>query len=673
MNRAARKIILCLSGVTFCYVSVLFSSAIGLEATARDSIVESRERSLWCKDDSPSKRGILLSDVIDRSKEMMAYHPTYKSMNGELAARLLVTFCDELDPCKTYLLKNEVAEWMDPPKALIEQVLVAFRTSQFTLFDQMLRKMGLAIERRGVLEKRLEADVLPNHVSLRVNELDWADGDEELYQRIRMMRGAQAEAAEHLEDALRQTALQRLQKRRAAFEQLRSPKDPALFLQTLATLLMKSFANALDSESAFFTPSEAKQLLVGMQQRLFGIGVLLRDDIDGFSVIKLVEGGPAHRQKGLELGDKIIAVNDEPVIGLDLMDVVEMIRGEPGSTVHLKLVRGDGTTRQTQDVRLKRGEVVVRDLRFGSEIVPCEGGVIAHLRLHSFYQDAQTSSYADLLEELAQLQQNHSVKGVILDLRCNPGGLLAQAVAVTGLFIDKGIVVSVKEDGGAFSHMRNITSRHVWDGPLVILLNRASASASEIVAQALQDWGRAIIVGDDRSFGKGSFQIFTLSPDGSIPPNPRGEYKVTRGRYYTVSGRTPQLVGVQSDIVVPGLLNFAEIGEMYSKFPLSSDIIASHFEDAFEDVPLFQRTLLQRLYSFGHQVRLDQWVACVPELKRRSKVRLSANAEYQTFLERAQEARAEFVAEASLDTARDFQLEEAQAVMKDIILLKNDP
>ena len=178
-------------------------------------------------------------------------------------------------------------------------------------------------------------------------------------------------------------------------------------------------------------------------------------------------------------------------------------------------------------------------------------------------------------------------------------------------------------------------------------------------------------MGDDRSFGKGSFQIFTLSADGSVPPNPRGEYKVTRGRYYTVSGRTPQLVGVQSDIVVPGLLSFAEIGEAYSKFPLSSDIIAPHFEDAFEDVPLFQRALLQKLYSFGHQVRLERWSSCIPELKRHSAAPLSADSDYQTFVARAKEAQADFVAEESLDSAKDFQLEEAQAVMGDLLSLSD--
>jgi carboxyl-terminal processing protease len=647
-----KKTLPCLIALCLCAIPALFSSAVG-----------------------PAELTPL--DVLERSKEMMSYHPTFKNMNTELAARLLVTFCDELDPCKTYLLKSEVAEWMDPTPAVLEQVLVAFRTGQFGLFDQMLRRMGSAIERRGALERRLEADQLPKHVILRVHEFDWADGDEELYQRLRTMRGAQLEAAGHLEKTLCQTALQRLQKNRLAFEQLRNPKDPLLFRQTLATFLMKSFANALDSESTFFTPTEAKQLVVGMQQRLFGIGVLLRDDIDGFSVIKLVEGGPAVRQKGLELGDKIIAVNEDPVIGLDIMDVVEMIRGEPGSIVRLKLVRksndGKGEVLRTLDVRLKRGEVVVRDLRFGSQVLPCEGGVIAHLRLHSFYQDADTSSYADLLATLSDLQKEYSVKGVILDLRCNPGGLLTQAVSVTGLFIDKGVVVSIKEDEGSYSHMRNIASKKAWDGPLIVLVNRASASASEIVAQALQDWGRAIVLGDDRSFGKGSFQIFTLSPDGTVPPNPRGEYKVTRGRYYTVSGKTPQLVGVQSDVVVPGLLSFAEIGEMYSKFPLSSDIIASHFEDSFEDVPLFQRALLQKLYSFGHQVPLERWTSCIPELRRRSAARLSSNADYQKFIKTVKEGQTDYIAESSLDSARDFQLEEAQAVMNDLVVLAGDP
>jgi carboxyl-terminal processing protease len=478
------------------------------------------------------------------------------------------------------------------------------------------------------------------------------------------------DAAEHLDAKLYQKAIQRIQKLQIAFEQQRTPKNSIIFKQTVATFLMKAFAEALDSQSAFFTPTEAKQLLIAMQQRLFGIGIILRDDIDGFSVIKLVEGGPADRQKGLELGDKIIAVNDEPVIGFDMMDVVEMIRGEPGSSVTLKVVRrcedmGKETLRPVE-VLLKRGEVVVKDLRYGSKIMPCDDGVIAYLRLHSFYQDEDTSAYADLLASLEQLQRENTVKGVILDLRCNPGGLLTQAVAVTGLFIEKGIVVSVKDEEEGFSHMRNIATKKAWDGPLIVLINRASASASEVVAQSLQDWGRAIIVGDDRSFGKGSFQLFTLNDDGARPPNPRGEYKITRGRYYTVSGKTPQLVGVQSDIVIPGVLCFAEIGEMYSKFPLSTDAIPPHFEDTFDDVPFFQRPLLRRLYSFAQQERTDQWTRMIPEMKKRSWNRLSHNVVYQKFIDQIKSSQDTMAGDGSQKIV-DLQLEEAWNIIKDLV------
>jgi carboxyl-terminal processing protease len=612
------------------------------------------------------------SEVVERSKEMMIYHPTFKHLTPELAGRLLATFCEELDPLKTYLLKSEVIEWIDPSEKMINGVLASFQDAQFQLFENMLHTMERAIARRKNLEERLDKDDLPKGASIRFNELDWAEDEEDLYQRLRTMRAVQMDAAAHLDSSLFQTAIQRIQKRRSAFEQQRTPKDRVVFSQTAATFIMKAFAEALDSQSAFFTPAEAKQLLIGMQQRLFGIGILLRDDIDGFSVIKLVEGGPADRQKGLALGDKIIAVNNEPVIGLDMLDVVEMIRGEPGSIVALKLIRREDHNGKEAsapvEVKLKRGEVIVKDLRYGTEIMPFDGGVIAYLRLHSFYQDEETSSYADLLASLEKLCHDHPVKGVILDLRCNPGGLLTQAVAVTGLFIEKGVVVSVKDEMGGIVHMRNIASKKAWDGPLIILINRASASASEIVAQALQDWGRGIVVGDDRSFGKGSFQLFTLNVDGVTPPNPRGEYKVTRGRYYTVSGKTPQLIGVQSDIVVPGLLCFAEIGELYSKFPLSADAIQPHFEDSFDDVPLFQRPLLRRLYSMAQQKRTDEWRTVIPELKKRSEERLAKNGSYQKFIEKVK-AEKDVLGDDDSQKSTDLQLEEARNILKDLVML----
>lgn len=576
--------------------------------------------------------------VVVKSAEMMAQHPYYHSVNRELARRLLITFCDELDPLKVYLLKEDVAEWIHPSQHMEEMVIASFQEGSFTLFETMFLKMEEAIGRRHLLDQKVEAKALPQKVRVRVNEFDWADSVGALERRLMLIRSMQLEAIQNLDASLRESSLNRLKKQQDLFEQHRLPPDLVLFSRTLCTFIMKAFAEALDAQTAFYTPAEAKQLLVGMQQHLFGIGVLLRDDADGFSVVKIVEGGPAERQGGLMLGDKIIAVDNEPVIGLDVLEVVEMIRGQPGSEVELKVMRKDKNNGPLTPVHIpiRRGEVVVKESRYGSQVKPIDKGVLAYLRLHSFYQDAEDSSSSDLRNAVLELTQHNDVKGIVLDLRCNPGGLLTQAVAVAGLFLDKGVVVSIPDESGNVIHIRNLNGKKVWDGPLVVLMNRGSASAAEIVAQVLQDWGRAIIIGDDRSFGKGSFQVFTLCPDGKTPPNPQGEYKITRGRYYTVSGKSPQLVGVRSDIVVPGTLSFAEIGEEYLKFPLPADRIDAHFTDTMEDLPFFQRSLVRRMYASSEQKTMNRWIVYIPELKKRSTMRMNKNVSFQQFVNQLQ-------------------------------------
>src|SRR5262249_27228595 len=152
-------------------------------------------------------------------------------------------------------------------------------------------------------------------------------------------------------------------------------------------------------------------------------------------------------------------------------------------------------------------------------------------------------------------------------------------------------------------HLREVEGKPIWEGPLTILVNRASASAAEIVAQTLQDYGRAVVVGDDHTFGKGTFQTFTLDPITNPKVNPQGEYKVTRGRYYTVSGKSPQLSGVFSDIVVPGMLSYLDIGESFSKYPLENDSIEPHFDDDLSDLSAFHRLQLGPMYRYNLQTR----------------------------------------------------------------------
>ena len=299
---------------------------------------------------------------------------------------------------------------------------------------------------------------------------------------------------------------------------------------------------------------------------------------------------------------------------------------------------------------------------------PYGDGVIANLNLYSFYQDPASSSAGDIRKALELVKKDHELKGVILDLRSNAGGLLTQAVSVTGAFINKGIVVSVKDHTGRIQHLREVDGKPVWEGPLFVLVNRASASAAEIVAQTLQDYGRAVVVGDQFTFGKGSFQTFTLDPVTNPKVNPQGEYKVTRGRYYTVSGKSPQLKGVQSDIIVPGLLSFLEIGEEFAKFPLENDEIPPHFEDDLADITPYHRVQLGPMYKYNLQTKLSTYVSYLESLKKNSRLRIDTNRNYQNFLTEMEKKNFDSE-QIDFFGQSDLQLAEALNVMKDLIFL----
>lgn len=268
------------------------------------------------------------------------------------------------------------------------------------------------------------------------------------------------------------------------------------------------------------------------------------------------------------------------------------------------------------------------------------------------------------------IKEGQHVKGVILDLRSNSGGLLSQAVDVTGLFITKGVVASIKDEHGQIQHLRDLDSKIIWDGPLIVLINRASASASEIVAQALQDYGRALIVGDDNSYGKGTFQTFTLNTDKNNRVDPQGEYKVTRGIYYTVSGKTPQKTGVKSEIIVPGAFSETEIGEKFSKNALENESIKENFDDDLSDIPSSQRDKISLLYKFNLQQKKNLYGKYVPILKENSAYRIEHNKNYENFLKdlKKEDSMTEEETEEQYGQ-NDLQLNETYNIMKDLILM----
>ncbi len=609
-------------------------------------------------------------NVTDKMHEIMRAHVLYKHFSPLLAKRSISNFIEALDPTKTYFLFSEIERWLDLDEDGLKQVVEDFEQSEFPLFTAIFEQMDQALKRRDLFEERLKGVALPKNVTPKeFKDMSWCANEAELYNRLKRLRALQLEAAGNIGDDATLRAKQRLAKKRKIMEEEFQNTDPVLRQETICTHIMKALASSLDPHTMYFTPDEASQFLFLIQQRLVGIGVQLRDDVDGFTIVKMVEGGPAEVSKEIKVKDKIIGINGEPVIGLDDAEVIDMIRGPSGTQVALRVIREIGhdgaKMQQVKEIHLTRGDVIVKEARLETAIEPFGEGVIAHLHLHSFYQDEDSSSTTDIIKALGEIRKNYKVVGVMLDLRNNSGGILTEAVNIVGLFIKKGVVVSIKDEQGSVHHMRDLDSEQIWDGPVAVLVNRLSASAAEIVAQALQDYGRALIIGDDHTYGKGTFQTFTLT---GATINPEGEYKVTRGCYYTVSGKTPQLVGTRADIMIPSGLMGLEIGEEYAKYPIENDTIAPSFNDTFSDISFFQRDRVRRLYGNNVQKPDPHIRSFFALLRKNSKIRQENNKAYQRFLLEMKKSVDEMESDTSLEHAPDFQLQEAMNTMKDYII-----
>lgn len=614
-------------------------------------------------------------DVSEKAHEILKAHASYKSLTPDLAKRILNNFLDELDPNKTYFIESDIKKWTEPSDEVLNEVIEEFKNNQFKIFEEIHTEMVKAIARRHQLEEHIDFNNLPKGVKAsEFKDMKWAKNEKELSDRLLRIKALRLEAASKLSEDLKEKSLQRIEKYQLQQEDEFLTTDPTHKEKLILSDILKALASSLDSNSAYFTPDEAAQFMIHVQQRLFGIGAQLRDDINGLTITKLVEGSPAELGKALKLKDRIIIVNGEPIVGMNITDAVELIRGEKNTPVVLTVIREntkeDGTVEEQKlDITVLRGEVVLKETRYKADYEPYGQGVIGYLKLFSFYQDSEFSSASDLKRELKKLKSEHNLLGLILDLRYNSGGLLSQAVEVSSLFINRGVVVSVKDENGKISHLRNVDGEVEWDGPLIVLINRASASASEIVTQTLKDYGRAIVIGDDRSYGKGSFQTFTLNAEDNGSVNPQGEYKVTRGRYYTVSGETPQQVGVASQIVVPGPLSEEDVGEKFSKYPLDNDKIKPSFNDDFSDIPFFQREKLRKIYRYGMQERLDTYIPYIDSLKSNSEERIRLSTNYQNFLKELKKKDNFDADDIEKFGQNDLQLTEAYDIMKDLLML----
>lgn len=609
------------------------------------------------------------SDVHTKVNEFLFNHITEKKLTKDLMKRSIDNFIEQLDPTKTYLTKAEIQKELNLTDEDLEQVLTQFYKSDFSTFETLYQKMLSAIERRNKMEQDLANTPFLEDVQAKdIAENSWSENEKELKEKLLKVRSLQHKFSAKLEKDFKDKYFILLDKRRKWKEQEITGPSKELQKPLIYSYLLKAIASALDSQTNYFPPNEANHMMMQVQQRLLGVGVRLVDDLTGFKILEIIEGGPAKKQGELKVNDRIIAVDGEFIAGMDIHQAVQMIQGRENTNVKLTVLReaeNKDSKPTTLDITIKRGGIVIEESRLEAYLEPYADGVIAHIALHGFYQDPNSSSAEDVYNKITEIKTNNNLKGIVFDLRDNAGGLLVQGVAITSFFIGKGVVASTKQYDGTILHFRNEQPNILWDGPLIVLINKASASCAEIVAQSLKDYGRAIIVGDMRSFGKGTYQLCTIMPHKSTV-NPKGEYKITQGMYYTVSGKTPQIVGVQSDIVVPGYLSEAKYGEEFSKYPVANDTIEASYDDKLLDIFPWRREQYKKQYLNNLQVKTQVFSTHIERLKNNSTSRIERNKDYQTFLE---QLKAEEANEDVRLGQNDLQLLETFNIMKDLIYL----
>jgi carboxyl-terminal processing protease len=456
-------------------------------------------------------------------------------------------------------------------------------------------------------------------------------------------------------------------------------------------LVMNSFTEVYDPHTNYLPPKNMDDFMIQMSQSVKGIGALLSMEDEYTKVVELVAGGPAERSKQLHPNDKIIGVGQDEngeivdVIGWRLDNVVQLIRGPIASTVRLQLVRADANpTSPTDTIKLVRDEVKLTDSVKSDTLEILHNGkerTIGVIRIKTFYADYDAMRRGDpkynstsrdvdsLLREFGDLD----VDAIIIDVRGNGGGYLSESIDLTGLFIEKGPVVQVRESNGRKSVERDRDSRVAYSGPLAVVVDRISASASEIFAAAIQDYDRGIIIGS-QTFGKGTVQrpqdLDQLFRSSDVK---RGSIKYTTAKFYRVNGGSTQHVGVLPDITLPSRYTVIDIGESTHPFALLWDKISAV---SYEDYDLVQPYLPDIQSRLKERLENDQiysdLVMEIAELENaQNKKEISLNKENRKKEYKETEERGKQRDERRKEQGNgDFVLNETAHILSDLIELQ---
>ena len=544
------------------------------------------------KFDDPNKDKLLielLKYVLEKG------HYQSQDINDDLSVKVFNSYLDMIDPQKKYFLNSDLKEFKKYEK-LIDDQWLSYDLTFFNLTHERLVQRISEVELfLPILFKKTFEFESDEKINVDFENLSFPKNDKERKDRWRKQLKFsmldlydikildQKKLVESNSDHVKKSKSDLLK------ESLEIVKNNINDIFDLMNDLerkdwfsnyVNSFVSQYDPHTIYFKPEDKERFDVNISGRFDGIGARLQKRDGGIEIVQIILGGPLWKDKKIEAGDEIIKVGEpgnDPVnvIGMRIDDAIKLIKGPKGTVVEL-------TVRRKADNEIKtfpitRDEVVLEESYAKSTLIKKNNKTYGLITLPKFYVDfndyKEINCASDVKNEIINLKKE-GIEGLVLDLRNNGGGALQTVVDMTGLFIETGPIVQVKSIGNRKKVLYDKDPSVVWDGPLVILVNQMSASASEIMAAALQDYERAVVVGSDNTFGKGTVQnVLDLNRFLSNSDFDLGALKITTEKFYRINGGSVQLKGVESDIVTPNTYSHIEIGEADEKNPLKWDQI----------------------------------------------------------------------------------------------------
>ena len=560
----------------------------------------------------------LVSNVIERS------HYRQSPINDPVSSLVLDRFIEQLDGGRSYFLASDIAEFERFRYQLDDAVVSGQLEPVFTIFNRFQVRNRERVSYALQLLKTEPDFTVEESFEFDRAKAPWAKTPEELNEIWRKRVKNDAVSLMLTEKPWAETK-DVLQKR---YERVLK-RTEQVTSDDIFEVFMNAFAHVFDPHSSYFSPRNSEEYRIQMSLSYEGIGASLQLVDDYVTVLNILPGGAAAVDGSLNANDRILAVGEGKngkfvdVVGWRLDDVVQIIRGKVGTTVRLQVLpAGAAPGSSEKELALTRSKVTleaqaaqkeVRKIKRGDREIP-----IGVINVPSFYQDFEAktsgakdyrSTTRDVRKLIEDLQKNDHIEALIMDLRGNGGGHLTEATALSGLFIPGGPIVQLRETGGRVEVLDDPEPSIAWDGPLIVLVDRFSASASEIFAGAIQDYGRGLIVGQ-QTYGKGSVQNLYPLDRYALGPDPGfGQLTVTIGKYYRVTGESTQHRGVQPDISMPTAISTEEVGESTRESALPWDRI--------------------RPVEFGRENQLSQ---AVPTLEHSHEERISSDPDFRLLL-----------------------------------------